>query len=79
MREFLREGMHHWQLNGESPCGAVPWPELAPGTTLFGWRPPPEISDEPCPICIPARTRYFALLRWGGSMHGWDIQPNEPR
>jgi hypothetical protein len=79
MREFITEGMNHWQRNGESPCGAVPYPELGEGTTLFGWSPPRFVFPQDCPICIPTRTSYFKLLRNGGSMSGWDIRPNEDR
>lgn len=80
MREFIRDKMIHWQLNGDAPCGAVPYPVLGKGTTLFGWRPPPTpLFPENCPICIPTRTAYFKLLRNGGSMSGWDIKPNEDR
>jgi len=79
MREFLVDGLLHWQLNGESPCGAAPWPELGEGTTLFGRKPPPEVEKGPCPVCVPTKKKYMLFLQHGGFMSGWDIRPNEPR
>lgn len=79
MREFVRDGLIHWQHSGSSPCGAVPYPKLGEGTTLFGWRPPVCVFPQNCPICIPTKEKYFKLLRNGGSMQWWDIKPNEDR
>ncbi len=78
-QDFITDGLFHWRMNGEAPCGAVPYPELGKGTTLFGWRPPTFVFPEPCPICTPTKEKYFKLLRNGGSMSGWDIRPNEDR
>jgi hypothetical protein len=79
MREFITDKIH-WQLCGDAPCGAVPYPKLGKGTTFFGWRPPPiPLLPQWCETCAAKRALYMQLLRNGGYMSGWDIQPNPDR
>jgi len=79
MREFITKEVH-WSLNGQSPCGAAPYPELGKGTTFFGWRPPPiPIFPQWCETCATTRARYMKFLKNGGYMSGWNIEPNEDR
>lgn len=80
MRDFIRDGLLHWQCNGESPCGTKPWPELGNETTLFGWRPPHESEAGDCPRCIPIRRAAFRFFANGGTWAGpWNIKPNGAR
>ena len=89
MRDFLGSGFLHWQLNGETPCGArlaetVKTNMWHAALTALGYREPaplPEPFDQilDCPICIPTKRAYLKMLRNGGTMQGWRIRPNEDR
>lgn len=86
MIEFIRGGLMHWMLDGETPCGALPRDEYAERADFLrgvGQSPAQEVEfpweSKMCPICIPTRVKYQKFIRNGGVMRGWDIRPNEDR
>lgn len=73
MIEFIRGGLMHWMLDGETPCGALPRDEYAERADFLrgvGPNPAQEVEfpweSKMCPICIPTRVKYQKFIKNGG-------------